>query len=246
MADIELPKPSNTGWLIADTVQTPLRLAGAHGGRSGLAGPVDRPALAALCGVSGESASERVVTQLPTTAPDSPVARRPLLCCWMQLGRRRVRCSAKASYLDRFPALSLQSVVALAAPPGATITSAPAKWLPLCLELAGDPLAAPDADAYLDVFTHHHYLQAKHRLPPDLDSPAHVRIQALRSGWPVGYDQAGRTEVREEVPSVGMQRDLAPSPEAPPSRAPMRYGGETWQPDAIASTARDTTEPSRP
>ena len=35
----------------------------------------------------------------------------------------------------------------------------------LCLELAGESHAAHTLEAYLDVFTHH-YLQAKHQLPP--------------------------------------------------------------------------------
>lgn len=45
----------------------------------------------------------------------------------------------------------------------------------LCLELAGDSHAAQTLEAYLDVFTHH-YLQAKHQLPVDLRSAAHLRL----------------------------------------------------------------------
>ena len=46
----------------------------------------------------------------------------------------------------------------------------------LCLELAGETLAAQTLEAYLDVFTHH-YLQAKNQLPVDLDDAAHRRLR---------------------------------------------------------------------
>ena len=49
----------------------------------------------------------------------------------------------------------------------------------LCLELAGETRAAQTLEAYLDVFTHH-YLQAKHQLPPHWQGEAHQRLaQAL-------------------------------------------------------------------
>lgn len=48
----------------------------------------------------------------------------------------------------------------------------------MCLELTGDHHAAQTLDAYLDVFTHH-YLQAKHQLPPHWDGEAHRRLRAL-------------------------------------------------------------------
>ena len=49
----------------------------------------------------------------------------------------------------------------------------------LCLELAGETRAAQTLEAYLDVFTHH-YLQAKHQLPPDLAGAAHQQLGRLR------------------------------------------------------------------
>jgi DTW domain-containing protein YfiP len=49
----------------------------------------------------------------------------------------------------------------------------------LCLELAGEARAADTLQAYLDVYTHH-YLQAKHQLPPDLQGPAHACWQGLK------------------------------------------------------------------
>ena len=47
--------------------------------------------------------------------------------------------------------------------------------------LAGEPLAAQALQAYLDVFTHH-YLQAKHQLPPDVNGAAHARLRLLAQG----------------------------------------------------------------
>jgi hypothetical protein len=47
------------------------------------------------------------------------------------------------------------------------------------VELADELRAAETLQAYLDVYTHH-YLQAKHQLPPDLQGPAHARWQGLK------------------------------------------------------------------
>ena len=48
----------------------------------------------------------------------------------------------------------------------------------LCLDLAGEPLAAQTLEAYLDVFTHH-YLRAKNQLPVQWDGEAHARLCEL-------------------------------------------------------------------
>ena len=74
----------------------------------------------------------------------------------------------------------------------------------LCLELADAPQAAQVLDAYLDVFTHH-YLQAKHQLPPEHDGAAHQRLRSLRAaagggGWRVG-DCAAKAECSDESTS---------------------------------------------
>jgi hypothetical protein len=50
----------------------------------------------------------------------------------------------------------------------------------LCLDLAGEALAAQTLEAYLDVFTHH-YLRAKNQLPLDLESAGHMRLRRLAS-----------------------------------------------------------------
>ena len=50
----------------------------------------------------------------------------------------------------------------------------------LCLDLAGEALAAQTLEAYLDVFTHH-YLRAKNQLPLDLESAGHLHLRRLAS-----------------------------------------------------------------
>ena len=48
----------------------------------------------------------------------------------------------------------------------------------LCLDLAGEALAAQTLTAYLDTFTHH-YLQARNQLPVAWDGAAHLRLRAV-------------------------------------------------------------------
>ena len=48
----------------------------------------------------------------------------------------------------------------------------------LCLDLAAEPHAAKTLQAYLDVYTHH-YVQAKHQLPPALDGAEHAALKAV-------------------------------------------------------------------
>jgi DTW domain-containing protein YfiP len=50
----------------------------------------------------------------------------------------------------------------------------------LCLDLAGDLRAAQTLETYLDIYTHH-YLQAKHQLPPEWHSAAHQQLQRLQN-----------------------------------------------------------------
>ena len=87
----------------------------------------------------------------------------------------------KSPYLDRFPVLSLQPEqisryrLRRSRREDHFCTSEVGA---LCLELAGETRAAQALEAWLDVYTHH-YLQAKHQLPPHLDTPAHLALQAL-------------------------------------------------------------------
>lgn len=182
MADIEPLKPSNTGWLIADTVQDTYAFGWART-------EVDSALLALLADPQWQPyvvfpgefvANERVVTELATTAPNGPTAPRPLFVLLDATWPEARKMFRKSPYLDRFPVLSLQSEqisryrLRRSRRDDHFCTSEVAA---LCLELAGDTQAAQTLDAYLDVFTHH-YLQAKHQLPANWDSPAHQRLRA--------------------------------------------------------------------
>lgn len=185
MADIEPLKPSNTGWLIADVVSSTFAFGWART-------EVD-PALLALLAdpqwqpylvFPGEFvAPERVVTQmLPVDPIDGKEGKRPLFVLLDATWPEARKMFRKSPYLDHIPVLSLRpeqiSRYRLRRSRRADhfCTSEVAA---LCLDLAGEPLAAQMLEAYLDVFTHH-YLQAKNQLPADLGDAAHLRLRGLR------------------------------------------------------------------
>lgn len=179
MHDVEPLKPSNTGWLIADVV--------ANTAAFGWARTEVDPALPALLAdpqwqpylvFPGEFvAAERVVNQLqPQTG------KRPLFVLLDATWPEARKMFRKSPYLDQLPVLSLQPEqlsryrLRRSKRDDHLCTSEVAS---LCLELAGDQLAAQTLDAYLDVFTNH-YLSAKQQRPIDLDDEAHQRLRALR------------------------------------------------------------------
>jgi DTW domain-containing protein YfiP len=182
MADIEALKPSNTGWLIADVVPDTWAFGWART-------EVD-PALLALLAdpqwqpyvvFPGEFvAPGRVVNSLPATQ-NLPTGKRPLFVLLDATWPEARKMFRKSPYLDRFPVLSLQPEqisryrLRRSRREDHFCTSEVGA---LCLELAGETRAAQALEAWLDVYTHH-YLQAKHQLPPHLDTPAHLALQAL-------------------------------------------------------------------
>ena len=182
MADIEPLKPSNTGWLIADVVANTFAF--------GWARTVVDPALLALLAdpqweptlvFPGEFvAAGRVVTAVPPF--DAHHGRRPLFVLLDATWPEARKMFRKSPYLDHLPVLSLQSEqlsryrLRRAQREHHFCTSEVAA---LCMELAGETLAAQTLEAYLDVFTRH-YLQAKQQLPVDLDDAAHQRLRSLQ------------------------------------------------------------------
>jgi DTW domain-containing protein YfiP len=176
MADIEALKPSNTGWLIADVVADTFAFGWART-------EVD-PALLTLLAdpqwqpyvvFPGEFvAAERVVTQV------QPVpGKRPLFILLDATWPEARKMFRKSPYLDKLPVLSLASdqisryKLRRSRRDDHFCTSEVAA---LCLDLAGEPLAAQTLEAYLDVFTHH-YLRAKSQLPVQWDGEAHMRLR---------------------------------------------------------------------
>jgi DTW domain-containing protein YfiP len=180
MADIEPLKPSNTGWLIADVVPDTFAFGWART-------EVD-PALLALLAdpqwqafmvFPGEFVEpERVVADLT----DLPTGQRPLFILLDATWPEARKMFRKSPYLNRLPVLSLapeqvsRYQLRRSKRDDHFCTSEVAS---LCLELAGEVQAAETLQAYLDVYTHH-YLQAKHQLPPDLQGPAHEGWQGLK------------------------------------------------------------------
>ena len=187
MADIEALKPSNTGWLIADVVPDTWAFGWART-------EVD-PALLALLAdpqwqpyvvFPGEFVTPgRVVNTLPATT-EMPAGKRPLFILLDATWPEARKMFRKSPYLDRFPVLSLQPEqisryrLRRSRREDHFCTSEVGA---LCLELAGEHRAAQALEAWLDVYTHH-YLQAKHQLPPHLDTPAHLALQALAAHDP--------------------------------------------------------------
>lgn len=108
-------------------------------------------------------------------------SRRPLFILLDATWPEARKMFRKSPYLDRFPVLSLQPEqvsrykLRRSRRDDHFCTSEVAS---LCLEMAGETRAAQTLETWLDVFTHH-YLQAKHQLPPDLNTAAHQRLREL-------------------------------------------------------------------
>ena len=179
MADIEPLKPSNTGWLIADVVQDTFAFSWART-------EVDPDLLVLLRDPQWQPyvvfpgdfvETERVVHRVQTS-----VAKKPLFIVLDATGPEARKMCRKSPYLDALPVLSLQPEqisqyrLRRSRRDDHFCTSEVAA---LCLDLAGETHAAHTLEAYLSVYTHH-YLQAKHQLPPDWDGQAHAGLRALR------------------------------------------------------------------
>jgi DTW domain-containing protein len=181
MADIEPLKPSNTGWLVADVVRDTFAFGWARTEVDpALLGLLADPQWQPVVVFPGEFvAAGRVVAALP---PDANPARRPLFVLLDATWPEARKMFRKSPYLDKLPVLSLQAAqisrykLRRSRRDDHFCTSEVAA---LCLELAGEPLAAQTLEAYLDVFTDH-YLQAKNQLPVNPDDAAHRLLRRLR------------------------------------------------------------------
>jgi len=184
MADIEPLKPSNTGWLVADLVQDTFAFGWARTEVDpALLALLADPQWQALVVFPGEFApTERVVHSVP--APHS--GKRPLFILLDATWSEARKMFRKSPYLNALPVLSLNPEeisryqLRRSRRDDHFCTSEVAS---LCLALAGETHAAHTLQAYLDVYTHH-YLQAKHQLPPHWDGAAHAQLLALREQAP--------------------------------------------------------------
>lgn len=181
MADIEPLKPSNTGWLIADVVQDTFAFAWART-------EVD-PALLALLAdpqwqpyvvFPGEFVEPERVTD---TVQILDAGKRPLFILLDATWSEARKIFRKSPYLDKMPVLSLNPdqvsnyKLRRSKRDDHFCTSEVAS---LCLHLVSEVHAADTLQAWLAVYTHH-YLQAKHQLPPDVNGPAHSQLHNLKS-----------------------------------------------------------------
>jgi DTW domain-containing protein YfiP len=180
MADIEPLKPSNTGWLIADVVADTFAFSWART-------EVDPQLLQLLADPQWQAyvvfpgefvASERVVHDV-----QAPVAgRRPLFILLDATWPEARKMFRKSPYLNALPVLSLNPEhvsryqLRRSRRDDHFCTSEVAS---LCLDLAGESLAAQTLEAYLAVYTHH-YQQAKHQLPADWQGEAHQNLRSLK------------------------------------------------------------------
>ena len=220
MADIEPLKPSNTGWLIADIVADTAAFGWARTAADPallamLVDPQWQPYLV----FPGEFvAPERVVTTLigyntatqPAAGPpQSGLAPsggshprgggawgpRPLFVLLDATWPEARKMFRKSPYLDHLPVLSLQPEqisryrLRRSRRDDHFCTSEVAA---LCMDLAGEHLAAQALEAYLEVFTHH-YLRAKNQLPVQYEDEAHARLRGLR--WPNSLHAATITPI---------------------------------------------------
>jgi hypothetical protein len=124
---------------------------------------------------------ERVVTRVQ--AVDASSTKRPLFVLLDATWPEARKMFRKSPYLDKLPVLHLQSEqlsnykLRRSQQASHFCTSEVAA---LCLELAGEPLAAETLEAYLDVFTSH-YLLAKQQLPVDWSDAVHQRLHSLQA-----------------------------------------------------------------
>ncbi len=179
MHDVEPLKPSNTGWLVADIVSdthafTWKRTAVDSALLELLADAQYQPMVV----FPGEYAvPERVISDVKKDA-----GKRPLFILLDATWTEARKMFRKSPYLDRLPVLSLQADAVSRYRLRRSTRSehlCTAEVAALCLDLAGDSLAAGALDSWLDAFTDH-YLGAKHHRTPDTDDATHRALGALK------------------------------------------------------------------
>lgn len=191
MADIEPLKPSNTGWLVADVVADTFAF--------GWARTEADPALIALLGdprwqpyvvfPGRYAAPERVVHAVVAaaeavtgaTGATGATGRRPLFVLLDGTWAEARKMFGRSPYLDALPVLSLEPAHASRyrlRDSGRDDHFCTSEVAAMCMDLAGEPLAARTLEAYLAVFTHH-YLCAKNQQPVAWDGTAHGELKRV-------------------------------------------------------------------
>jgi DTW domain-containing protein YfiP len=197
MADTEPLKPSNTGWLVADMVADTFAFGWQRTATDpGLAALLQQPQWQACVVFPQEYAdAARVVHGVapPDAGAGADAGKRPLFILLDGTWAEARKMFRKTPSLDQLPVLHLgpdqpsRYSLRRARRGDHFCTSEVAA---LCLDLAGEHLAAATLNAYLDVFSHH-YLQARNQRPVDPASAAHRRLQALCGTAAAGAAAAG-------------------------------------------------------
>ncbi|MFC3606212.1 tRNA-uridine aminocarboxypropyltransferase [Stutzerimonas tarimensis] len=172
MHDIEVLKPSNTGWLIADVVSETWAFTWTRTGVDPrLPALLNDPQWQPFVVFPGEYAPPQRVTDEATAAP----GKRPLFILLDATWTEARKMFRKSPYLDTLPVLSLQPDAMSRyrlrrSTRGEHLCTA--EVAALCLELAGEHTTSSLLDTWLDAFTLH-YLAAKRQRPVPADEPAH-------------------------------------------------------------------------
>ena len=202
MAEFEPLKPSNTGWLVADVLPATSAFAWSRKGvDQALLDLLQDPLWQPYVVFPGEfAAPERVVTALSTARPAAGRGaaaadpdKRPLFVLLDGTWSEARKIFRKSPYLDQFPVLSLQPALPSAYRLRRSSHAhhfCTSEVAALCLDLAGDRLAAQTLSAYLAVFSNR-YLQARQSQPPEPHDAAHRRLQDLAVSAP-GAEQGSR------------------------------------------------------
>ncbi len=176
MHDVEPMKPSNTGWLIADVVTCTSAFAWSRVEVDpALLSLLDDPQWQPYVVFPGEFVEPARVTE----RVELPPGKRPLFILLDATWTEARKMFRKSPYLERFPVLSLapeqlSRYTLRRSKRGDHFCTA--EVAAMCLELAGDALAAQALDAYLDVFSAH-YLAAKFQMPIDENDPVHLQLK---------------------------------------------------------------------
>jgi DTW domain-containing protein YfiP len=175
MTNKEVFKPSNTGWLIADVVRDN------HAFIWSRTEP-DPQLLALLADPQWQPylvfPGEYVEPERVTNTVDIDSTKRPLFILLDATWTEARKIFRKSPYFDGLPILSLLPEKLSRYRLRRSTRSehlCTAEVAALCLDLAGDIQAASALDAYFDVFSQH-YLDAKHQLEMNVETPAHAEL----------------------------------------------------------------------
>lgn len=182
MGDIEALKPSNTGWLIADVVPDTWAFGWSRTSVDpGVPALLNDPQWQPLVVFPTEYAAPGRTQVADACADMVDAGRRPLFVLLDGTWSEARKMFRKSPYLDDFPVLGLQPVHASRYRLRRSTQAhhfCTAEVGALCLDLAGDGVAADALDAWFGLFSER-YLGARRHALPEVGGEALQRVQAL-------------------------------------------------------------------